>query len=37
LGAQFSTGGVVSTTSTVWLQVALFEQLSVARQVRVTL
>jgi hypothetical protein len=30
-------GGVVSTTVTVWLQVMLLEQASVARQVRVAL
>ena len=35
LVAQVNTGGVVSTTVTVWLQVALFEQQSVACQVRV--
>jgi hypothetical protein len=35
-GAQVITGGVVSTTVTVWLQTALLEQASVARQVRRT-
>src|SRR6266403_2096277 len=34
LVAQVNTGGVVSTMVTVWLQVALFEQQSVACQIR---
>src|SRR5256885_126870 len=34
--AQVMTGGMVSTTVTVWLHDALLEQQSVARQVRVT-
>jgi len=35
LVAQVSTGGVVSTTDTIWLQVLVLPQASVANQVRV--
>src|SRR5213592_1951898 len=37
LAAQLKAGGVVSTTSMLWLQVEIFVQESIARQVRVAL